>query len=153
MEGGVYVSNTLFEKSGHISKISLNKFKEGYLSDNEILMIAEHISLCENCADVLANSFDNDELACAPVGFQQEILSKIKDKKSNRTQFVFYSMRVVMAASIALMFVFSNSLNILANNKTLNVNPVNLSSINTVNVNLDNFSQKIINMEVFKNEK
>jgi len=147
------VSNTLFEKNGHISKISLNKFKEGSLSDNEMVLLAEHISLCQNCADVLANSFNNNELAYAPVGFEQEILSKIKDKKSNKTQFVFYSMRVVMAASIALMFVFSNSLNFFANTKTLSVNPLNLSSINTVNASLSSFSQKIINVEVFNNEK
>ena len=68
---------------------------------------------------------------------------------------MFYSLRVAMAASIALMFVFSNGLNFVANTKikTLNVNPMSLSTINTINESLNNFSQKIINMEVFNNEK
>ena len=155
MEGGVYVSSILFEKNGHLTKISLKGFKEGSLSDNELVLLAEHICHCEGCADALADSFDKNELADAPLGFEQEILNKIKNKKVNNTQFVFYSLRVVMAASIALMFVFSNSLTFLVNDKTetLNLNPVNLSSINKVNVGLNNFSQKIINMEVFNNEK
>ena len=89
------------------------------------------------------------------MGFEQEILSKIKKKKENNTQFVFYSLRVAMAASIALMFVFSNGLNFLANTKTktLEINPMSLSTINTINKSLNNFSRKIINLEVFNNEK
>jgi len=60
-----------------------------------------------------------------------------------------------MAASIALMFVFSNALNFIANtkNKTLDVTPMSLSTINTINRSLNDFSQKLINMEVFNNEK
>lgn len=155
MEGGVNVSSTLFKENGHITKTSLKALKEGFLSDNELILLSEHMSHCEGCADALANSFDDNELAEAPLGFEQEIMCKIKNKKEKNTQFVFYSLRVTMAASIALMFVFSNGLNFLANTKTntLNVNPMSLSSINTINESLNNFSQKIINLEVFNNEK
>jgi len=149
------VSKALFEESGHLTKISLKSLKDGYLSDSELILLSEHIFICEGCADALANSFNDNELAEAPLGFQQEILSKIKNKKEKNTQFVFYSLRVAIAASIALMFVFSNGLNFLANTKTktLNVSPMSLSAINTINENLNNFSQKIINLEVFNNEK
>ena len=60
-----------------------------------------------------------------------------------------------MAACIALVFVFSNGLNFVANSKvkSLNINPISLSTINTINDNLNNFSQKIIKMEVFSYEK
>lgn len=155
MEGGVNVSSTLFEEKVHLTKISLKALKEGSLSDNELVLLSEHICNCEGCADMLANSFNDSELANAPLGFEQEIMCKIKNKKENNTQFMFYSLRVAMAASIALMFVFSNGLNFLANTKTktLNVNPMSLSTINTVNQSLNNFSQKIINLEVFNNEK
>ncbi|MGH4118144.1 hypothetical protein [Clostridium sp.] len=154
MEGGVHL-RTLFEENGHLTKISLNMIKEGSLSEVELILMAEHISLCEECADALADSFVDNELACVPSGFEQEILSKIKVKKEKNTQFIFYSIRVVMAASIALMFVFSSQLNFIANTKseTLNINPINLSSINTFNESLNDFSDKIINMEVFNNEK
>ncbi|MBX4260020.1 hypothetical protein KTC96_08665 [Clostridium estertheticum] len=149
------MSCTLFNENGHITKILIQKFKEGSLSDNELVLMSEHICLCETCADVLADSFNNNELVDAPLGFEQEVIRKIKNKKENNTQFVFYSLRVITAASIALIFVFSNSLNFIANTKIkpVAVNPISLSCINTMNVSLKNFSQKIINMEVFNNEK
>lgn len=155
MEGGVDVSITLFEENGHLTKISLKGLKEGSLGANELILISEHICNCVGCADALANNFNNNELASAPLGFEQEILSKIKKKKENNTRFVFYSLRVAMAASIALIFVFSSQLNFMANTKikTLNINPLSLSTINTINESLNNFSQKIINLEVFNNEK
>ncbi|MCJ7689351.1 MAG: hypothetical protein MUO60_08530 [Clostridiaceae bacterium] len=154
MEGGLRLS-TLFKENGHLTKISLNMLKEGSLSEIELILISEHISNCAECADALANSFDDNELACVPSGFEQEILSKIEKKKEKTTQFVFYSLRVAIAASIALVFVFSNQLNFIANTKTdtLNVNPISLSSINTINESLNDFSEKIINLEVFNNEK
>ncbi|MBZ9687052.1 hypothetical protein G9F72_012030 [Clostridium estertheticum] len=149
------MSSTLFKENGHVSKIALKALKEGCLSDNEVILLSEHICICEGCADALASSFDDNELAVAPLGFGQEIMCKIKNKKEKNTQFVFYSLRVAMAASIALMFVFSNGLNFLANTKTktLVVNPMSLSTINAINESLNNFSQKIINLEVFNNEK
>jgi len=155
MEGGVYVNCALFKENGHLTKESLKGIKEGAYRDSELVLLSEHISKCEDCADDLANSFNNSDFANAPSGFEQEILSKITKIKENNKQFVFYSLRVAMAASIALMFVFSNSLNFVANTKvkSFDVNPISLSTINTINSNLNNFSQKIINMEVFNNEK
>lgn len=155
MEGGVHVISTLFKENGHLTNISLKGLKDGSLSMDELIIISEHISKCEECAGALADSFMENELSDVPSGFEQEILCKIKNRKEKKTQFVFYSLRVAMAASIALMFVFSNQLNFIANKKTntLNVNPISLSSINTVNDSLNDFSQKLINMEVFYNEK
>lgn len=155
MEGGVYVSFTLFNENGHLTKTLLQRFKEGSLSDNELVLMSEHICMCETCAEVLADSFNDNELADAPLGFEQDVISKMKNKKESNTQFIFYSLRVITAASIALIFVFSNSLNFIANTKIkpLDVNPISLSSINTISVNINKFSQKIINMEVFNNEK
>ena len=154
MEGGFHVSITLFEENVHLTKISLKAFKEGSLSDNEMILLSEHICICESCAEELASCFDDSELAEAPVGFEQEIMCKIKNQKDKNTHFIFYSLRVAMAASIALMFVFSNGLNFLANTKgkILNVNPMSLRTINTINESLNDFSQKIINFEVFNNE-
>ena len=155
MEGGVYVINSLFKENVHLTKMSLDALKEGSLSDNDLIFISEPICNCEGCANALADSFNDNELIEAPLDFEQEVLSKIKKKKENKTQFVFYSLRVAMAASIALMFVFSNALNFIANtkNKTLDVTPMSLSTINTINRSLNDFSQKLINMEVFSNEK
>lgn len=155
MEGGVYVSFILFEENGHLTNASLKGLKEGIYQDNELILLSEHIGKCEKCADALANVFNNNELAYAPFGFEEEILSKISKKKESSKQFLFYSLRVAMVASIAIIFVFSNPLNFVSNTqiKTLNLNPISLSTINTINLNINDFSQKIINMEVFNNEK
>ncbi|WP_291643383.1 hypothetical protein [Clostridium sp.] len=147
--------STLFKENGHLTKVSINMLKEGSLSEVELILIAEHMSLCAECAGDFTDSLSDNELACVPSGFEQEILSKVKKNKERNTQFIFYSLRVAIAASIALVFVFSSQLNFIANTKTntLNVSPISLSSINTVNQSLNDFSEKIINMEVFNNEK
>ncbi|MCB2291126.1 hypothetical protein LGK97_15450 [Clostridium sp. CS001] len=148
------MNSTLFEEDGHLTKISLKALKEGYLSDDELVLISEHMCMCARCADSLADSFCEDELAIAPLGFHEEILSKIERKKEKNTQFLFYSLRVAMAASIALIFVFSNALNLIANTKIepLNIAPMSLNTTNTINKSLNDFSQKIIHLEVFNNE-
>ncbi len=155
MEGGVYLSNALFKENGHLTKISLEGLKDGTLIDSELVLISEHICSCEDCAEALADSFNESELLNAPLGFEEEVLSKIKNKKQSKNEFIFYSLRVTMAASIALVFVFSGALNSLANTniKAVNVNPASLSTVNTINKSLNHFSQKIINLEVLGNEK
>jgi hypothetical protein len=105
------------------------------------------------CAGAFADSFTDDEIAEAPLGFQEKIQIKIKGKKQSNIQFSFYCVKVAVAASIALMIVFSNGLNSLANAKTNYVKPLNLSIANSVNANLNTFSEKIINLEVFNNDK
>lgn len=51
------------------------------------------------------------------------------------------------------MMVFSNGLNFLANTKTNYLKPPDLSIINSVNAELNTFSEKIIKLEVFNDDK
>lgn len=153
MEGGVYVNNTLFNKEGHLTEETLEALKFDILKDEELISVLEHISDCQKCAGAFADSFTDDEIAEAPLGFQEKIQIKIKGKKQSNIQFSFYCVKVAVAASIALMIVFSNGLNSLANAKTNYVKPLNLSIANSVNANLNTFSEKIINLEVFNNDK
>ena len=151
------MSSILFNENGHLTEILLKALKSGLLKDNELILVSEHICTCERCAGTFADSFNDNELAKAPLGFEEEIQSKIKNKKENNIQLAFYSLRVVIAACMALVFVFSNTLNYAANIKVNSIKPPNLNitnSINTViNTDINNFSRKIINMEVFNNEK
>ena len=94
------MSFTLFDENGHLTKKMLQKFKEGSLSDNELVLMSEHICLCETCADILANSFNDNELVDAPLGFKQEVINKIKNKKASNTQFIFYSLREIGRAHV-----------------------------------------------------
>ena len=60
MEGGDYVSNTLFNEKGHLTKMSLTELKSGLLKDDELVLVAEHISNCEGCAGILGDSFEDN---------------------------------------------------------------------------------------------
>ena len=153
MEGGVYVNNTLFNKEGHLSDTTLKELKFDVLKDEELICVLEHISDCQKCAGRFADSFKDDELADAPLGFEEKVQIKLKGKKRSNIQFSFYCVKVAVAASIALMMVFSNGLNSLASTKTNYVKPLDLSIVNSVNANINTFSQKIIKLEVFNNDK
>jgi len=149
------VKNLLFDKTGHLAKSSLIKLKEGSLNDEDLSLALEHICNCEECSDVFANSYNDNELAEAPVGFHNEIQEKIKKKRESDIKLLFYSFRVAVAAGIALVFVFSSTLSFVANKKINpgSINSPNLSVVTTINTHLTNFSTKIVNLEVFNNEK
>jgi len=146
---------TLFDEKAHITKLSLIALKEGALMDNDLILISEHICSCTRCCEALANSFNDNELAEAPLGFVGEVNSKIKRKREKDRQFIFYSFRVTIAACIALIFVFSGTFKLTTNAEieTNVINPPNLSIVNNINTELNNFSIKIMNMEVFNNDK
>lgn len=154
MEGEVFMNKILFDKNGHLTESALKVLKENSLKNDEFFSILEHISHCEKCSANFADSFNNNELTRIPLGFEEEVKSKITRKQKNNTQFFFYSLRVSIAACMALMIVFSGTLNFIANTriKTMEIAPPNLSIINSINNGLGNFSNKIINMEVFNNE-
>lgn len=153
MEGGVYVKNRIFNKEGHLNEDTVRLLKLGTLDDEELIPILEHISDCQECASVFADSFEDDELAEAPLGFEEKVQIKIKNKKESNIRFNLYCARVAIAASIALIMVFSNGLSFLANTKTNYVKPLDLSFINSFNSNLNTFSERIIKMEVFSYDK
>ena len=98
------MNSTLFDDNGHLTKRALKAFKECSLDESELLLVSEHICTCDSCSDVVSNSFSSGELIDTPLGFEEEILSKIKSSKRRKTSFVFYSLRVTIAASIALVF-------------------------------------------------
>lgn len=46
-----------------------------------MISILEHISDCQKCASVFADSFEDDELAEAPLGFEEKVQIEIKIRK------------------------------------------------------------------------
>lgn len=138
--------------SEHFSKDTIYKFKNMLLEEEQLLAVAQHMASCEKCANAIANSFDKEELLEVPLGFEEEIKKKIKSKSERKREFIFYSARVAIAASIALVIVFSNVLNML--NDTLKLDSLNArtsSVINSVNNNIDSLSKKAMRMEEFNN--
>jgi len=155
MEGGAYMMVELFDINGHLTLEAIKAFKDEVLDNDEFSLVLEHISKCEKCAEIFADSFQDNKLVNAPVGFQEDIMSKVKKKEENNNQFLFYSFRVAVAACISLIIVFSSTLNIAANTKMgmCRIDPPDLSIVNSISMELSNFSQKIVSMEVLNNEK
>lgn len=154
MEGGSYMKSTLFDEKGHLSIETIEKLKVGSLNDDEMILVSEHLCDCESCANCLANSFEDNELVDVPSGFEDEVQSKIESKKQVKREFMLYSFKIGVAVCIALMFVFSNVFNIVTNSqikKYTNISKINVA--NSINTKLTNFSEKVVNMEVFKHEK
>ncbi|WP_446897338.1 hypothetical protein ACSVC9_09950 [Clostridium sp. LBM24168] len=148
------MSSNLFDHDGHLTALSIEKFKNGQLDDEELISMSEHVEKCEKCAELLVESFDDSELSEVPFGFEEEVKSKIHGEVKNSTQFFLYSLRVSIAVCLSLMFVFSNMLNFMANNriKNMQINAPSFKVLNSINMELGNFTDKIIDMEVFNNE-
>lgn len=144
----------LFDGKGHLSVECIEVFKEGKLKNDELIIAAEHIGTCEKCAKVLAESFKQEELVEAPEGFEEEVINKIKKKGENNMHLVYYAIKVTLAACIALAIVFSNQFNEIANKRQINcISFPKYKVVDSINRELNSFSQKLINMEVFSHAK
>ncbi|MHC6181405.1 hypothetical protein ACYUJ6_16430 [Clostridium sp. JNZ X4-2] len=148
------MNDGLFNRDGHIKDLSIKRFKERRLSDMELAVLSKHIGNCEKCAGKLADSFQQDDFLKVPYGFEEEVKNRINRKYEKNRQFFFYSLRISIAACIALVFVFSSTLNFMANTtmKTMEIKSPKFTAVNSINMKLDNFTNRIIDMEVFNNE-
>jgi hypothetical protein len=119
-----------------------------------LLQALKHIGECGHCSAIYADSFDADALAEVPDGFAEEVVSKATAAKENKRQYILYSIRVAVAACASLAIVFSGVLNSISNaDYTANIRPPNLAIVNSINADLQDVSQKILNMEAYVNEK
>ena len=83
------MKDELLDKQRHLTLTAIKLIKENSL-DKEYLDIAlEHICNCEGCAEVFADSFLENELVEAPKGFQEEVISKVKNIKEKNNLVLF----------------------------------------------------------------
>ena len=143
----------IFDENGHLTAQAINSFKKNELSPDELLLFADHISSCDKCSLDLSNSFDEYELLDVPLGFSEEVSRRAHPKNDDRKQLVFYSLRVAFAASIALVILFSGTLNRLSTAYIEYIPAPNNSYVDNISTSLKDFSQKLLNLEVLNNEK
>ncbi len=149
------MSNPIFDENKHLTDDAFRSLQNGSLNSDELISAAEHLGTCTLCLRMLSQYFESEKFAEVPSGFAEEIGKKISTVKEKRVQFVFYSLRVAIAACIALIIGFSGFFNFLTDPHS-GVNCIkapNFSFVNTINSDIINFSQKILNMEVFYNDK
>lgn len=145
----------LFDKDSHLTNDSLQALKASSLSEVELISAVSHLVDCEKCANTYADSFSVNELLEVPSNFAERIEESRLLKNKVDKQLVFYSLRVAIAVCAALVIVFSGSLNFIisVNTRIANFKPPDLNFVNPINVGLQDFSQKLLSMEVFQNEK
>ncbi len=138
--------------SGHMTKSALDEFANGTLEHDELTAAAEHIGQCEQCALALAKAIEAKP-AAPPDGFDEEVLKRISNSKGKRAELTHFSIRVALAASIALFFIFSSAWGALSRlqGPLSNIKAPDFSAVESINRQLQNFSQQILNMEVFQN--
>lgn len=154
MEGGIIVNN-LFDKKGHLTQLALMSLKAGSLTKNELILVTSHIADCLSCAGHFADSFADSELKQVPRCFTEKLENRIFTPfAENSKKLRAYSLRVGLAVCASLTIVFISSLVSYANftNYAAKVKPPELSIVYSINSELKDFSQKILNMEVFSDE-
>ncbi len=139
---------------GHLTEYELKALKEGTLLKSEVLTFSEHISDCGLCAERFTACLEEDELMEVPKGFRENVVHKLQPEKDDRRQLLFYSIRVAVAACITLIFIFSGALNFISgmDNRIMKQDIRGLYVADTVNAGLQNFSEKLLNLEVFASE-
>lgn len=146
--------NHMFDENGHLTPPALNALKTGSLSEIELLLAASHMADCLCCASTFANSFSEYDLIEEFPGFAEEVERKLSSQRKDNRQFLPYSIRVAVSACAALLIVFSGTLNFITDiaTKAESLKPPELNFVDSINTELQDFSQKILDMEVFQNE-
>ena len=141
------------DPNGHVTQAALRDFAAGSLNHDELMAVAEHVAVCERCASSLAELVETKQPV--PAGFEEETLNRISHAKERKTALFHFSFRVALAASIALFFVFSGTIKTLAGPRDplVQIKAPGFSAIENINTHLREFSQQILDMEVFKNAK
>lgn len=145
----------------HIKPGELKALKAGVLSPEEVIAVLEHMGGCERCADAYGDSYSNSELLYLSPDFTAEVFSvinkeriRLKPKEKSRCwkkEFYFFSFKVGVAASIALVLLFSGTLNYGVHlGRTINPD---LSGVNVITESLRGFSDKLIDLRLTTNLK
>lgn len=151
MNGSKVVDFGIFGKDGHLTPKALALLKEGGLSDEDMAKALSHIGSCTACAEAFAAGFTEEELLEVPNEFDEELQNRLKRVDiSGKHGFALYVLRVAIAACAAIAITFSGSLNLFSNQSQIGskVKAPDLSFVNTINEQLKDFSENILNMEV-----
>ena len=135
----------------HLAPADFRRLAQGAADDKDRMRAAEHMAACPACALAFAEYLENGELAPVPPGFGEEVRGRIRDRKAGRITFVFYSLRVALAACAALVFVFSGAFRYAADvpDRAGCVRAPDLRFVSVFDTQLRDFSQRVLDWEVF----
>lgn len=128
----------------HLSDETLKALQQNRLSIDEKLDVLSHISTCEDCAARFSARFQ--ELIPPPPDLEQGILNKIHQTQKSSPSLFLYSLRVTIAACIAITLLFSG----MFTKWNFEIRPPDGQKLNQLSGEMRNFTNKIINWEVYK---
>lgn len=145
------------EEKKHISEKTFEALIKHQLSKEETVSVLEHISSCTYCAEVYAKIIENDYSLTPSPDFKEIIMKKSKrfrlpKKYSQRAELWFYSLRVGIAMSFTLLIIYSNMFQVFSQAGKKNDFIFDHSFFTTINNNINNFTTKLINLEVNNDE-
>ena len=135
----------------HPTPQTLHDFIAGTLTPEDTLTAADHIASCPLCTRALAEIAGENQVK-VPVGFEEEIKNRITLEKQKKTELLHFSFRVAAAACAAFFFIFIGALNAAAGPRDplAKIQAPSFSAVDNISTNLRDFSQKILDMEVFQ---
>lgn len=146
------------EEKKHISQDTLEALGKHTLSKEETLSVLEHISSCTYCAEVYATMVENHYSVTPSPDLKENILKRartlrFRKKHSQKAELLFYSLRVGIAMSFALLILYSVPFQDLSQNNKKTDFIVDHSIFTTINQNINHFTTKIMHLEGYHNEK
>jgi len=138
-------------RDNHLPLRTITTLYTGRLSALQRKRAAEHVSSCPQCALAVAEFFSGQSLIAAPAGFSGEVLRKARQADTGNSLAV-YSLKVLIAACIALALLFSDVSARLMSGIS-EIQAPDLGFAQTVSASLNSFSENILFWEVFDHEK
>lgn len=145
----------------HVRPEVMKALKAGTLSADEVISVLTHIGECMMCAEVLADSYQTEELLQLPLDFKKKIAARTEregtaifnaksaETRRNRNgmrELYAYSFKVGVAASIALVLLFSGTLDYgVAFGRSIHGD---FTTVNKITENLRGFSERLIDFNV-----
>ena len=148
-----------FNTNGHLTSEAIVLLKQNKLMTKDKISALEHIGNCEECAFMLSSSFCKIDLVKEPIEFEKTTMNKLnniklqKQPSRNNRQFWGYTFRVGLAMCATLILVFTGIFDLTAGLKSNNIPTPDLTFMDTFTQDIKTFSDKIINLEVMKNDQ
>jgi hypothetical protein len=156
------LNTNLYNCFGHLSDYAYTMLTSGRLTIQSRVEVLKHIACCEECAEKIAQGFDDSALIAVPSDFALDICSYINTSETNRQRnsFALYCARLAVAVCITLTCIYSGVFNTTINFiqqeipiKSLSIKAPDLSFSNKIVEDLSSFTNKLIKMEGFNNAK
>ncbi len=131
-----------WDARGHLTSAALDALKNGETRGGELDAQLAHLGNCAACAQRFAAGIAPEELAPLPKGFAECVRARLPQK---RAPLLGYSLRVAVAACLALLFLFSGALRGMADSsQTPSPRAPDLGFVSDFTAGMRTFSQSVL---------